>query len=309
HPCGVRCSGRARVRPRVLILAALACAPAVAQELEPRAYSPAPVGTTFVLVGSGGSSGDILLDRSVHADGVEADLSFVSVGAGYTFRVLGHQARVLAVAPYAWGEITGTVGGQRARQDVSGFVDPRIKLSIGLRGAPALTPGEFTKTKRRAVVGASLTIAPPWGEYSPSQLVNLGYNRWAFKPEIGVSAPVGRWTLESYAGVWVYTDNHAYYPGEATRSQDPVASLQGHVAYTWKRGIWAALDGTWFSGGETKVDGAVSHDRQRNSRLGGTVSFPIAKGQSLKLSYSSGAATRRGSDFDTVNLTWQLVRF
>jgi hypothetical protein len=48
---------------------------------------------------------------------------------------------------------------------------------------------------------------------------------------------------------------------------------------------------------------------QRNTRLGVTLSVPIARQQSLKFVYSTGATTRRGSDFNTFNVTWQLVSF
>ena len=50
-----------------------------------------------------------------------------------------------------------------------------------------------------------MTIMPPWGQYSSAQLVNLGYNRWAVKPEIGVTRTIRRWTLEAAAGVWLFT--------------------------------------------------------------------------------------------------------
>ena len=58
---------------------------------------------------------------------------------------------------------------------------------------------------------------------------NLGYNRWAFKPEVGLSRTFDRWTLEGYLGAWFFTTNDEHYPGKARKSQDPVLSLQGHV--------------------------------------------------------------------------------
>jgi hypothetical protein len=69
-----------------------------------------------------------------------------------------------------------------------------------------------------------------------------------------VSRPVGRWTLEGYAGVWLVTTNQAFYPGESRKRQDPVLALQGHVAYTLPNRRWLAFDATWFAGGETRVD-------------------------------------------------------
>jgi hypothetical protein len=159
------------------------------------------------------------------------------------------------------------------------------------------------------VVGASVTVVPPWGQYSATQLVNLGYNRWAFKPEVGVSRQVGRWTLEGYAAAWFFTMNDRYFPGRAQRSQDPIWAWQGHIGYALPHRTWVAFNGTRFSGGQTRVDAVVNADRQRNSRLGATLSVPMSAHQSLKFVYSTGAATRRGSDFNTFNVTWQLVAF
>ncbi len=280
-----------------------------AQELEPRAYSPAPVGTKFLIAGLGGSKGSILLDPSLDVADVQADLHIVTVGGGYTFGLGGRQARVLAVLPIAWGRVTGEVGGQVRRQDLAGLADPRIKLSLGLRGAPALKVAEFAGAPRRTIVGASLTFIPPLGQYNPGQIANIGYNRWGFKPEIGISRPFGRVILEGYSGVWLFTTNTLHYPGRARKEQDPILALQGHVSYTLPRRAWIAFDATWFAGGQTRVDGVLNPDLQRNSRLGAALSIPVSRNQSVKFVYSTGASTRRGSDFDTVSVTLQTVWF
>ena len=280
-----------------------------AQELDPRTYSPAPVGTTVVVGGFGSSQGGFILDPSLGIENVEADLWFTTTGFGYYFDLGGRQARVLAVFPVAWGDISAEIGREVQRQDLEGLTDPRFKLSVGLRGAPALTAEELARAPRRTVVGASLTVVPPWGQYDSARLVNLGNNRWAFKPEIGVSRPVGGFTLEAYAGVWLFTTNGAYFPGHAERRQDPMISLQGHAGYSLPGRAWLAFDGTWFSGGQTKTDGAFNPDRQSNLRLGGTLSLPITRWQSLKLGYSTGATTLRGSDYNTFSVTWQRVWF
>ena len=150
---------------------------------------------------------------------------------------------------------------------------------------------------------------PPLGQYRATQLVNLGYNRWGFKPEIGVSHQVGRRTFDGFAGVWFFTPNDAYYPGRARKRQEPVVAWQTHVSYALPRRTWVAFNGAWFSGGQTQVNGRLNSDLQRNSRLGVTLSVPISGPQSLKFVYSTGATTRRGSDFNTFNVTWQLVTF
>jgi hypothetical protein len=75
------------------------------------------------------------------------------------------------------------------------------------------------------------------------------------------------------------------------------------------RRSWVAVNATWFAGGETRVDRVLNPDLQRNVRAGVTLSIPIVGQQSVKVSYSTGTTTRRGSGFNTFNATWQLVMF
>ncbi len=280
-----------------------------AQELEARAFSPAPVGTTFLLGSVGKSEGGILFDPALDIDRVQAKLWIPAVGAGRTFALAGRQARVLAVVPFAWGSVVGNVHAQTQRQDLAGFADPRFRFSLGLVGAPAMTLAEFARAPRPTTAGVSVTVAPPWGRYASGQLVNLGYNRWAVKPEVGISRPRGRWTVEGSAGVWIFSTNDSYYPARSVKSQEPVLTLQAHASYSFTGRAWLAVDATWFAGGETRVDGVLNPDLQRNVRVGATVSIPVGGEHSLKFSYSTGATTRRGSDFSTFNATWQVVRF
>jgi hypothetical protein len=280
-----------------------------AQELEPRAFSPSPVGTTFLFGALGKSEGGILFDPALDIDNVQADLWVATIGAGHTFGLGGRQARILAVLPIAWGSVAGTVHAQPQRQHLAGLVDPRFKLSVGLTGAPALTVAEFAGAPRQTTVGAAVTVVPPWGQYSPRQLVNLGYNRWAFKPEIGLSQPLGRWTVDASVAVWFFSTNHSHYPARAEKRQDAVVALQGHVIYSLPGRSWLAVNATWFTGGETRVDGVPSPDLQRNVRAGATLSVPVVGQHSIKFAYSTGTTTRRGSDFNTFNVTWQLVMF
>ena len=282
---------------------------ALAQELDPRAFAPAPVGTTIVVAGIGGSKGAIVFDPVVGVTDANADLQVVTTAAGYTFALAGRQARVLAVFPVAWGTIAGEVNGQPASQDLRGLADPRIRFSLGLRGAPALRPSEFAARRQSLAIGASVTVMPPLGQYNSKQLINLGYNRWAFKPELGATRTVGRWTFDAAAGVWLFTTNRSYYPGTLRKSQDALLSLQGHVCHTFPNRIWVGVHGAWFAGGDTRVEGIGNPDEQRNTRLGGTLSLPLARFHSLKVLYSTGASTRRGTDFDSFSVHWQFAGY
>jgi outer membrane putative beta-barrel porin/alpha-amylase len=300
-----------RVLARHVWLAALAVALSVqgvqAQDLEPRAYSSSPIGTTFLVAGLGRSSGDVIFDPSIPLTDVNAELYAFTVGLGRTFALADRLAQLSAAVPYSWGEVEGSVGERTGRVTRSGAADMRVRLSVNLLGAPAMTPREFAGRKRRdTVVGASLTVSAPIGEYDQTKLINLGTNRWAFKPEIGVSHPAGRWDLEAYGGAWFFTENPTFFPGHVRRSQNFIGGVQGHVSYTLRPRAWVAGDLTWYAGGATSVDDGPATARQNNTRYGVTFAWPLGQRQSIKASYAAGAIVRSGADFRTFAVTWQV---
>jgi hypothetical protein len=255
----------------------------------------------------GRSTGEVLFDPTVPVTDVRAGLNAVSVGLGRTFSLAGRLALVTAALPYSWGTIEGTVAEQARQITRSGLADMRVKLSVNVRGNPAMAPTAFVRAPQRTIVGASLTVAAPSGQYDNQKLINLGSNRWAVKPEVGISRPMGRWDLDGYAGVWFFTENHRFFPGESVRRQDPILSLQAHGSYTIRPRAWVAFDATWYSGGKARVNDAPPTARQSNARLGATLAWPIGRQQSLKVAVSTGASTRTGTDFNTVALAWQLL--
>jgi hypothetical protein len=282
--------------------------PASAQQLEPRAYSPSPVGTNFVGMGYLYSSGGAVTDPSVPITNIHARVNNAVPYYGRTFGLFGRQASVTLTTPYAWARVSGDVQEVNRTVDRTGFADPQIRFSVNLIGNPALTPQEFQRHKQVTTLGTSVIVVAPYGEYDSSKLINLGTNRWAFKPELGLSHPHGNWGFEFYAGVWLFTDNNDFFGGQV-RQQDPLASLQTHVVYTIRPRLWAAFDFTYYSGGSTTVDGGAQDDRQNNSRGGITLSLPLAVGQSVKLTWARGVSTRVGSNFDTMGVVWQLLWF
>jgi len=284
----------------------LSGAAASAQDLDPRAYAKVPVGITLTITGFSFSSGGVVTDPTLPAENVHADVATPSFGVAHSFGLFGRTAQALAVLPYSWAHVTGDVGEQTLQVDRSGLSDIRLRLSVLLAGAPAMTLQQFAKSPRRPIVGASLTVAAPTGQYYPERLVNLGTNRWSFKPEVAFSWPVrDKWLIDVYAGVWLFTTNGAYFPGTAGRAQSPTGALQTHVSYSVSPKAWAAFDATWYSGGETSVNGLPKTVRHANSRVGATLVFPVGSDHSIKVSFSTGAIVRSGADFDTVSVGWQ----
>jgi hypothetical protein len=283
---------------------------ASAQELEPRAYSPSPVGTGFLVFGFGESSGGVTFDPTVPVTNVHATLYAPVVGLGQTFGLFGRQSLITAALPYVWGTVSGQVAEQQASITRSGIANTKLRLSVNLHGVPAMNPRQFASTPHRnIIVAVSLTVDAPSGQYDKTKLINLGTNRWAFKPELGFSYPVRKFYFDLYAGASLFTENANFYPGNSTRTQEALSAIQAHVSYAIRPRLWAAFDATWYGGGAVRVNGGPPSERQSNSRLGATFSLPLAKQQSLKVSYSSGVSARVGSNFRTFSVAWQYVWF
>jgi hypothetical protein len=284
--------------------ASFVAASAGAQEIEPRAFSPSPVGVTFVLLGAGQSTGGILTDPSLPVDDVDAEINAGVISLGQSFGLFGRLATIAVAQPYLSAHFTGTLDGEPAEASRSGFGDTKLRASLNLLGNPAQSAAEFAKRKPVTTVGVSLLVSAPTGVYHPARLINIGTNRWAIKPEVGVSHPVGRWTFEGAAGVWLFEDNGDFFGGKHVE-QDPLASIQAHVSYTFRPRLWLSLDATFYDGGETTVDGVAKDNRQSNSRYGATLSLPVSRRQQVKLYWNDGATTRIGSDFMTWGVAWQ----
>jgi hypothetical protein len=275
-----------------------------AQELEPRAYTNVPVGLNFIVAGYSYSSGGVLFDPAIPLENAHIKTHGSLIAYARSLNILGMSGKIDMIVPYAWLSGTAEFQGEPASREVSGLCDPRLRMSVIFFGGPALPLSGFKDYKQNFVVGASLQAYLPVGQYDPDKLVNLGTNRFAFKPELGISKIYGNLILELSASAAFYTVNHDYYNGK-TLSQDPIGSIQGHVNYNFPKGIWAALDGTFYWGGRTTIDGVQGNNLQENSRLGLTVAVPVNIHHSIKLNLSTGASTRTGSDFDAITLAWQ----
>ena len=226
-----------------------------AQDLDPRAYARIPVNVTVVVTGFGYSQGGIITDATLPLEDLQAKIGSPSLGVVHSFSLLGKTAQVSAALPYAWGDVSATISGVPQSTTRSGLSDMRLRFSWLLLGAPAANIGEIAKAPRKTILGASLSITTPTGQYYPEKLINLGTSRWAFKTELALSQPVGRrWLIDFYSGIWLFTKNDTYYPGSSVRTQDPLGSFQGHISYNIQSLMWVALDMTFYTGGNSIVD-------------------------------------------------------
>ena len=278
--------------------------PAYSQDLEPRTYTNIPRGLNFILAGYSYSQGGVVFDPTIPLENADIHIHGTVFAWARSIKVGPMSGKVDVILPYGWLSGSAEFDGQTVTRDVSGLADPRLRMSVNFIGAPSLPLSEFRDYKQNFVLGGSLQVFLPLGQYDPLRLVNLGTNRYSFKPELGASKTFGPLQIELTGGIQFFTVNNDFYNGK-TRSQAPIGSVQGHVNYNFKKGIWAALDGTYYWGGHTTVDGEEGQDLQKNTRLGLTVAIPLGIHHSVKINLSTGVSTRTGSDYDVAGLIWQ----
>lgn len=291
-----------------LLMLILAASHSQAQELTPRAYWPAPNGTNALLLAYQLSAGDIVTDPSLPITGVESRINFAQVGWQRAFGWLDRSASFQLNMPYSWGLSEGFIAGEFRSRRTSGIGDVRARLAINLVGAPSMDGAGFQalRANPRPIVGASLLIQAPTGEYQSDKLVNIGTNRWAVKPAIGAIWPLRpTWLLEAEVGVWLFGDNNNFL-GE-TRQQDPILSSEVHLVKRIRPGFWASLDANFYAGGRTTVGPVENADLQRNSRFGATMVVPFKRQHAVRASVSTGIATASGGDFKIYSLSYLYI--
>jgi hypothetical protein len=218
--------------------------------------------------------------------------------------VWGKSGKFDIILPYSDLSGSAMVGGQPRERNVSGLHDPRFRFSVNFYGAPALTLKEFANYQQNLIIGASLQVSAPLGQYDRDKLVNLGNNRWFVKPDIGISKGLGPITMELSTGVTFFSNNDEYFGGN-TLEQDPVYSTQVHATFNFGGGVWAALSGTFDYGGRTTIEGVRSDDSKNNWRMGATFAVPVNRNNSIKFFVSSDVYTRIGGDYDILGIVWQ----
>jgi hypothetical protein len=285
--------------------------PASAQDLAPRAYLITPVRSNAVTLTYSLTDGNVNLDGSLPVTDATVKLNTPIASYVRSMGIAGRSANVLVALPYGVGDFQGKLSGNQTDVYRSGLLPLTFRFSMNLKGGPSMDIREFLRWHQKLLIGASIKVVPPTGQYDPTKLINLGSNRWSFKPEVGLSRRWGHWILDTYGGAWLYTVNpkffseNAFSKGINRQTQSPMGSFEGHFSYDVKKRAWASLDGNFWFGGATSLNGVSNPaTSNRNSRLGGTVSLPVTKHQSVKFGYSNGAYIHYGGNFQNVSVAW-----
>jgi hypothetical protein len=308
-------SRRMRTKFKLVLMALLAALPSqrlCAQDLAPRAYIITPIHWNAINISYSFSDGGILFNNILPVTNAKATIHAPVLSYFHTLSFFGRSANFTASLPYGVGHFQGIFQDSESKIYRSGLLDSVFRFSVNLKGGPAMSVKEFQSWRQKTILGISLKLVAPSGQYDGTKLVNNGANRWAFKPELGYSRRWGHWVLDAYGGAWFYTTNsdfwshNSFYPGIRSQSQEPMGAIEGHLSYDVRPRYWISLDSNFWYGGRTVLNGVENTQTlQKNSRIGVTASVPIGKHQTLKVSYSNGAYATFGGDFQNVAVGWQ----
>jgi len=273
---------------RIAIPVMLTAGMAMCQELVPRRWSHLPKGKNFVGVGYAYTRADISFDPVLQIEDAKLDMHTFAISYLRTLELLGTSARVEAKIPIQDGHWSGLLQGQPASAHRTGLADPVLRMAINLLGGPPLEGEEFARyraaTDVETIVGLGLAVHFPLGQYDEDKLLNLGTNRFTFRPQLGVEHQHGKWTAELTGSTWFFTDNYSFFNGYRLE-QDPLLTIQAHLTYTFRPGIWATLGGALGFGGEFTIDGVDKEDDQFNTGWGVGLGYSLTRNFGLKFTY------------------------
>ena len=275
-----------------------------AQDLEPRAYANTPVGLNFLIGGYVYTNGAVGTDPSVPIEDFKVELHSAVLAYVRTLDLWGRSGKIDIIIPHSSVDGTAKVFGAGRERKVSGFNDPRLRFSVLLYGAPSLSLEDFRNYQPDVIIGARMELTPPLGQYDSDKLLNIGTNRWSFKPELGVSKAWGPLTFELATGVRFYTNNNDFLDGR-TLQVKPLYSVQGHLIYSITPGIWLGFNALYYTGGRAIIDGRKGESLE-DARIGVTLALPINRHNSVKLYGSTDVYSKTGSKFDVLGIVWQF---
>jgi hypothetical protein len=206
------CCGLSRMRRELRIRVWLVCysvclmaSLCYSQDLTPRAYVITPVHWNAITLTYSFETGSILFDNALPIAGASGTTNTPIISYYHALNFLGRSANINAALAYSVGHFQGDVNGTEQKLYRSGPMDSIYRFSVNLKGGPAMPIEQFMKWRQKTIIGTSVKVVAPTGQYDPTELVNIGSNRWGFKPELGFSQRRGHWLFDTYGGVWFFT--------------------------------------------------------------------------------------------------------
>ena len=283
-----------------------------ALDLEPRLWNHLPIGKNFAGLGYASNETDIFVDPVLLLEDVEMEMHSWIGKYIRTFELLGKSSRIDITQAYQEGKWKGLVNGVPASTSRSGWSDTFVRFAINLYGAPPLRGKEFamyrSESNIETIVGMGLVVRLPTGEYMEDKLINLGQNRFAFRPQFGILHKRGKWTAELTAEMSFYTENDEFFNGNI-REQEPLFITHAHLIHTFRPGLWIGAGVGYDYGGESSINGIDRNDTIQEIGWSFSFAFPINRQSGINVKYV-GTQTQEstGQDTDTIianlSLSW-----
>jgi len=284
--------------------------PANAQDLEPRRWSQLPIGLNIVGMGYAYTDADVYFNPVFRITDGTSRINSLGLSAIRSFDLAGKSARISLLLPYVSGRWEGDVDDEFRVIHRRGIGDPRIRVSVNLYGAPALKGPELVRYQAEhqtnTVVGASLALTLPLGQYLDDRLINIGHNRWSLRPQVGVVHTRGPWSFELTGSVFLFTSNNSFVD-QLVLEQKSMYALQTHAIYNFNPGLWASISTGYGKGGQIIIDQQETSFEVDNWVWAASLGAPIGRRQSLKLTWLSGRTQNEvGRDSDNLLLSWSM---
>ena len=248
------------------------------------------------------------IDTTLPINGLSLDADLYLFRYARSFGIDGRNSAIQFIQPYA--DVSASFDNAQffsGTKRNGGMGDTQIVFAHNIFGGPALTAEEFASWKPETFLTGALWVTMPTGDYDKDRIINIGSNRWVFKPELGFGTPIGPTWLEINTYVSLFGDNKDYH-GDSKLEQKPLYAIEGHYSYTINRALWVSLDATYNRGGESRIDGDWQDNKQENGLLGASLGFMLSPQFGGLIAYNDTVSERTGSpDVNTWTFRLQYV--
>jgi hypothetical protein len=280
------------------------------QDVEPRRWSSIPLGINVVGAAYLYTNAQVNFDPVLELTDVSLEANTFAASYVRPFKLANKLARVDVVLPFSIDHWEGLLSGEAASTNRSGFMDPWLRLSVNLIGPPAGGPKElkeyYEENPVSTTFGVSLGVTLPFGQYFDEKLINVGNNRFVFRPQAGVVHRWGLWSYEVTGSLTIFTSNANFFNGN-TLSQKPTIGLQSHLIRQFKNGMWASLSAAYNQGASSTINDVPKNDQRAYFFAGASLGYTFAGNQGIKIAYLRSRALRDvGSDFNSLALAWSM---
>jgi len=281
------------------------------QDLEPRRWTALPLSTQIIGIGYSHTQGTIFFDPLLNIKDASVTVNSFVLQYLHPFKIGKKSARFDVLIPFSIAHWEGYLNDAYTTVNRNGFADPRLRISVNFLGPEAMKPKELLEYLSEhevfTVVGASLSVTLPLGQYFDDKILNLGQNHFVFRPQIGFVHHWRTWSYELTGSVFLYSRNHNFSDGK-NKNQNATFAMQTHLTKRFKSKMWGSISAGYGLVGQSIVNKQPKNDDRSDFLAAGSIGFVLAKRQSIKLSYIRTETLKDiGADLNSYILGWSIL--